>query len=158
VDAVESAAKGTGPEGPAESLVRLVGISAAPLDVTAVYDAVQVPAAGAVALFVGVVRDHDAGKQVTNLGYTAHPTAEAVLSEVVEGVIEGQPVQAVAAVHRIGGLTVGDVAVIVAVSSSHRSQAFALCQRLIDEIKTRVPIWKHQVFADGSDEWVGTPQ
>lgn len=141
-----------------EGPVRLVGISPAPLDVTAVYDAVQARSAGAVALFVGVVRDHDGGQAVTNLDYTAHPTAEAVLREVVEGVIDGHPVEAVAAVHRIGDLAIGDLAVIVAVACGHRGQAFPLCQRLVDEIKSRVPIWKHQAFADGSDEWVGTPQ
>ena len=145
-----------------ESPLRLVGISPAPLDVTAVYDAVQAHAAGAIAVFVGVVRDHDADKEVTSLTYTAHPTAESTLRGVVEGVIEaesveGGEVEAVAAVHRIGSLVVGDVAVVVAVACGHRGLAFQLCQRLIDEIKDRVPIWKHQVFADGSDEWVGTP-
>lgn len=138
--------------------VRIVGISAAPLDVTAVYDAVQARAAGAVALFVGVVRDHDAGKAVTALSYTAHPTAEAILREVVETVVEGQSVEAVAAVHRTGDLAVGDVAIVVAVTCGHRGLAFPVCQQLVDEIKVRVPIWKHQEFADGSDEWVGTPQ
>jgi molybdopterin synthase catalytic subunit len=142
----------------AASPIRLIGISAAPLDVTAVYDAVQAEAAGAVALFVGVVRDHDAGRAVTSLSYTAHPTADAVLRDVVEAVIGAQQVEAVAAVHRIGDLAIGDTAVVVAVACGHRGSAFSLCQQLIDEIKTRVPIWKHQVFADGSDEWVGTPQ
>ena len=146
-----------------ESPLRLVGISPAPLDVMAVYDAVQAQAAGAVALFVGVVRDHDAGKEVTSLAYTAHPSAESTLREVVGSVIEAESVEAgevkaVAAVHRTGNLAVGDVAVVVAVACGHRGLAFPVCQRLVDEIKSRVPIWKHQVFADGSDEWVGTPQ
>jgi molybdopterin synthase catalytic subunit len=138
-------------------VVRVIGISSAPLDVSAVYEAVQAETAGAVALFVGVVRDHDRGKVVTGLGYTAHPTAEAVLRDLVEGVIEADPVEAVAAVHRTGDLAIGDIAVVVAVACGHRGQAFAVCERLIDEIKARVPIWKHQLFADGSDEWVGTP-
>jgi molybdopterin synthase catalytic subunit len=138
-------------------VARLVGISAAPLDVTAVYDAVQASAAGGVALFAGVVRDHDGGKAVRSLSYTAHPTAEAVLREVVESSIEGHPVEAVAAVHRIGDLAIGDIAVVTVVACGHRGLAFEVCERLIDAIKARVPIWKHQVFADGSDEWVGTP-
>jgi molybdopterin synthase catalytic subunit len=138
--------------------IRLIGISPAPLDVTAVYDVVQDQAAGAVALFVGVVRDHDAGKAVAGLSYTAHPTAEARMREVVESVVDGQPVAAVAAVHRIGDLAIGDIAVVVAVACGHRGQAFPVCERLVDEIKAGVPIWKHQLFADGSDEWVGTPQ
>jgi molybdopterin synthase catalytic subunit len=139
--------------------VRILGISTAPLDVSALYDAVQAERAGAVALFVGVVRDHDGDRAVTSLGYSAHPTAEAVLREIVGSVITSEPdeVEAVAAVHRIGDLTVGDVAVVVAVATGHRGQAFDVCERLIDEIKSRVPIWKHQRFADGSDEWVGTP-
>jgi molybdopterin synthase catalytic subunit len=138
--------------------IRLVGISPAPLDVTAVYDAVQASAAGAVALFVGTVRDHDGGKPVSALAYSAHPSADTMLRQVVADVIEGQPVEAVAAVHRTGDLAIGDAAVVVAVACGHRDLAFTLCHELIDQIKARVPIWKHQVFADGSDEWVGTPQ
>src|SRR4051794_27833835 len=133
--------------------VRLIGVSAAPLDLTAMYEAIQSPAAGGVAIFVGVVRDHDLGREVTALSYEAHPTAEAVLADVVAEVIDGEPVEAVAAVHRTGDLVVGDVAVIVAVACGHRGEAMTTCHRLIDAIKSRVPIWKHQVFADGSDEW-----
>lgn len=140
-----------------EDVVRLVGISAAPLDVASVYDVMGASAAGAVALFVGVVRDHDAGKKVSALAYSAHPTAEAVLHEVVGEVIAGAPVEAVAAVHRTGELAVGDVAILVAVACAHRGEAFSLCQRIVDEIKSRAPIWKHQVFTDGTEEWVGTP-
>lgn len=135
----------------------VVGISAAPLDVAALHDVVRRPAAGAVALFIGVVRDHDGGKTVTALGYSAHPTAEAVLRDVVEHVTMGESVEAVAAVHRVGELSVGDLAIVVAVACGHRGQAFDVCERLVDEIKAKVPIWKHQVFGDGSDEWVGTP-
>lgn len=142
----------------ATGVVRLVGVSAAPLDVTAVYDAVRERTAGAVALFVGVVRDHDGGRPVSGLAYSAHPTAESVMRDVVTEVVGEQRVDAVAAVHRVGDLAIGDVAIIVAVACGHRGPAFALCHRLVDEIKARVPIWKHQVFADGSDEWVGTPQ
>jgi len=141
-----------------DGVIRVIGVSAAPLDVTAVYDAIQSGAAGAVALFVGVVRDHDGGRSVTGLAYSAHPTAESVMRVVVEDVIAGERVEAVAAVHRIGDLAIGDTAVIVAVACGHRDLAFPVCQRLIDEIKAKVPIWKHQVFADGSHEWVGTPQ
>jgi molybdopterin synthase catalytic subunit len=140
------------------SPIRLLGISPAPLDVTAVYDAVQAAAAGAVAVFVGTVRDHDGSKAVTSLAYSAHPSAEATMRQVVEDVIDDQPVEAVAAVHRTGDLAIGDAAVVVAVASGHRDLAFSICSELIDQIKARVPIWKHQVFADGSDEWVGTPQ
>lgn len=138
--------------------IRLLGISAAPLDVAAVYDVVQVRPAGAVAVFVGVVRDHDNGKRVASLDYSAHPTAEARLRAVVAAAVEGHPVEAVAAIHRVGELAIGDPAIVVAVSSGHRGDAFAVCSRLVDDIKTQVPIWKHQTFEDGTDEWVGTPQ
>jgi molybdopterin synthase catalytic subunit len=141
-----------------DRIVRLIGISSAPLDVTWVYDAVQARTAGAVALFVGVVRDHDNGKAVVSLEYSAHPSAEAKLGAVVAEVLSGEGVDAVAAVHRIGDLAVGDPAVIVAVASGHRGEAFAICARLVDAIKTRVPIWKRQVFTDGTEEWVGAPQ
>ena len=137
--------------------VCLTGISAAPLDVAAMYDVVRRPAAGGVALFVGVVRDSDGGKAVTGLGYSAHPSAEGVLREVVDEVIAGEVVEAVAAVHRTGDLIVGDIAIVVAVACGHRGQAFDVCERLVDAIKARVPIWKHQTFADGTDEWVGAP-
>jgi molybdopterin synthase catalytic subunit len=144
----------------AKDVVKVVGISAAPLDVAALYDVVQARSAGAVAVFVGVVRDHDGGKEVTSLAYSAHPTAEAVMRDVVNEVVAAQaePVHAVAAVHRVGDLAIGDAAIVVAVACGHRGEAFDACERLVDDIKTRVPIWKHQVFGDGSDEWVGTPE
>lgn len=144
-----------------DDVIALVGISPAPLDVTAVHDVVRRSAAGAVAVFVGVVRDHDAGKAVSRLGYTAHPSAEGVMRVVVREVCElagEESLESVAAVHRVGDLEVGDVAIVVAVASAHRGLAFDVCERLVDAIKTRVPIWKHQVFEDGSEEWVGTPQ
>jgi molybdopterin synthase catalytic subunit len=80
-----------------------------------------------------------------------------VLREVVEKVVASYPVDSVAAVHRIGALDIGDVAVVVAVACPHRNEAFAACRALIDDLKGTVPIWKHQRFADGTEEWVGTP-
>lgn len=137
--------------------IRLLEITETPLDVSRVYDAVQDPAAGGISLFVGTVRDRDAGKEVTGLGYSAHPTAMTTFHDVVHEVVSAHDVLAVAAAHRIGGLVVGDVAVVVAVSCPHRGDAFVTCRALIDALKSRVPIWKHQVFTDGSEEWVGTP-
>ncbi|MFT4044929.1 MAG: molybdenum cofactor biosynthesis protein MoaE [Gordonia sp. (in: high G+C Gram-positive bacteria)] len=114
--------------------------------------------AGAIVGFAGVVRNHDGdpGRVVRLLSYTAHPTAPSVLAAVVAEVsadVEG--VRAVAVSHRIGDLLVGDVAFVVAVAADHRGPAFELCARLVDEVKARLPVWKHQHFADGSDEWVG---
>jgi molybdopterin synthase catalytic subunit len=137
--------------------VRLIGLRSAPLDMTEVCSAVDDAAAGGVAVFVGTVREHDAGRQVTGLGYSAHPAAEDQLREVAERTAAEYPVVAVAALHRVGDLGVGDVAVVVAASSAHRGDAFSACRHLIDDLKASVAIWKHQVFTDGTEEWVGTP-
>jgi molybdopterin synthase catalytic subunit len=107
--------------------------------------------------FTGLVRDHDGGRGVTELEYSAHPTAEASLRTVVEAVAADLPVHGLAAVHRTGVLRVGEVAVVVAASAAHRDQAFAAARRLIDDLKAAVPVWKRQVFDDGTQEWVGTP-
>jgi molybdopterin synthase catalytic subunit len=136
---------------------RIAYLSDRPLDVAALEAAVEHPAAGARALFRGVVRDHDHGRAVTRLEYQAHPSAESVLAEVVAefAVIDG--VLGVAASHRVGTLEIGDVALVVAVSCAHRREAFETCAQLVDEIKHRLPVWKRQVFDDGTDEWVNCP-
>ncbi|CAA9316589.1 MAG: Molybdopterin synthase catalytic subunit MoaE [uncultured Nocardioidaceae bacterium] len=141
---------GTGP-------VRLLAVRDEPLSVDEVYDAVRDPVAGGVVVFVGAVRDSDGGRAVEGLGYSAHPSALARLREVAEGVAQRWPVVALAAVHRVGDLEVGDLAVVVAASAGHRGEAFDAARALIDELKASVPIWKHQEFSDGSQEWVGTP-
>ncbi|GAB21214.1 molybdopterin synthase catalytic subunit [Gordonia polyisoprenivorans NBRC 16320 = JCM 10675] len=113
--------------------------------------------AGAVVGFVGAVRDHDGGRTVTSLSYSAHPDAPRVLTEVVSEICAATDgVRAVAVSHRVGDLSVGDVAFVVAVAADHRAEAFALCARLVDEVKARIPVWKHQFFGDGTDEWVGS--
>ncbi|MBA9007509.1 molybdenum cofactor biosynthesis protein MoaE [Thermomonospora cellulosilytica] len=136
-------------------VIRLVGIRETPLSVDEVFGAVGDAGAGGTALFVGTVRDHDHQRPVTRLSYSAHPTAERELRTVMEKVATEFPVRAMAAVHRVGDLEIGDLAVVVAVSCPHRAEAFAACRRLIDDLKSQVPIWKHQLFADGTDEWVG---
>ena len=138
------------------SAVRLVDIRETPLDIAEVYAVLDDSASGGVALFIGRVRDHDHGLGVTGLGYSAHPTALDRLREVCEKVAADHGVQ-VAAVHRVGELEVGDIAVVVAAGAGHRGDAFAASRDLIDTLKQTVPIWKHQRFADGSQEWVGTP-
>ncbi len=138
-------------------VVRLVEIRETPLDVAEVLAAVSDDGAGGVTLFVGVVRDHDEAKAVSHLDYTAHPSALARLRDVVDAVAARHPVASVAAVHRIGHLAIGDLAVVVAASAAHRGEAFDASRDLIDDLKATVPIWKHQGFADGSEEWVGTP-
>ena len=138
-------------------VVRLVDIRETPLDVAEVLAALADRAAGGVDVFVGTVRDHDHDQGVTGLDYSAHPTAMARLVEVAEQIAQKYDVIAVAAVHRVGRLAIGDAAVVVATAAAHRGEAFEASRALIDELKATVPIWKHQVFTDGTDEWVGTP-
>ena len=139
------------------SVVRLLGLQDSAIDPTVVQAAVDDAGAGGVVAFTGLVRDTDGGRLVTALEYVAHPDAEAALRRVVERVAEDVPVRALAAVHRVGLLEVGDVAVVVAAAAAHRGQAFEAARRLIDDLKETVPIWKRQVFADGEEEWVGSP-
>ncbi|MET8974501.1 molybdenum cofactor biosynthesis protein MoaE [Streptomyces sp. NPDC004539] len=135
--------------------VRLIAVRDEPLSLDEVFRAVGDPSAGGVALFVGTVRDHDGGTDVDSLGYSCHPSAESEMRRVAEKVVAEYPVRALAAVHRVGDLQVGDLAVVVAVSCAHRAEAFAACRKLIDDLKREVPIWKRQTFSDGTDEWVG---
>jgi molybdopterin synthase catalytic subunit len=136
--------------------IRLLSVGEAPLSVAEVYESVaDVPSAGGIALFSGVVRNNDEGRAVTELGYSAHPSVEDRLREVVEKAIAQYPIKAVSAVHRIGDLKIGDIAVIVAVACPKRGEAFDACRQIIDEIKESVPIWKHERFADGGTQWVG---
>lgn len=137
--------------------VRLVDLRETPLEVAEVLAALDDDASGGLTLFVGRVRDHDGGKGVVGLDYSAHPTAITRLREVCEQVADRHRVQGVAAVHRTGALAIGDIAVVVATTAAHRGDAFAASRDLIDTLKAEVPIWKHQRFTDGSDEWVGTP-
>jgi molybdopterin synthase catalytic subunit len=138
-------------------VIRLLALRDTPLDVAEVLAAVEDRGAGGVVSFTGLVRDHDGGRGVTELEYTAHPDAEAALRRVAEAVAADLPVHALAAAHRTGLLQVGDVAVVVAASAAHRGEAFEAARRLIDDLKATVPIWKRQVFRDGDEEWVGTP-
>lgn len=137
--------------------VRLVDLRETPLDVAEVVAALDDDASGGLVLFVGRVRDHDAGKGVTGLDYSAHPAALERMREVCRRVAEAHDVHGVAAVHRVGTLGIGDVAVVVATTAGHRGESFAASRALIDTLKAEVPIWKHQRFGDGSEEWVGTP-
>lgn len=114
-------------------------------------------AAGAVVGFAGIVRNHDGAREVLRLEYSAHPHAEQVLFEVLaEVAATATGVRALAASHRIGTLAIGDAALVAAVSAYHRAAAFDTCARLVDTVKARLPVWKHQFFADGTDEWVNS--
>lgn len=138
------------------NVIRLAEIREEPLSVEEVRAAVSDPGAGAIALFAGTVRDQDGGQGVTRLSYSAHPSATTELRRVAEKVAAEFGVLALAAVHRVGDLDIGDLAVVVAVSCPHRGEAFEACRQLIDTLKHEVPIWKHQWLQDGSNEWVGS--
>jgi molybdopterin synthase catalytic subunit len=138
-------------------VVRLVDLRDTPLDVDEVLAALGDAESGGLTLFLGRVRDHDHGKGVTGLDYTAHPTALDSLRNVCDRVAAHHDIHALAAVHRVGRLEVGDLAVIVAAAAAHRDHAFAASRDLIDTLKAEVPIWKHQAFSDGTEEWVGSP-
>ncbi|NPC96019.1 molybdenum cofactor biosynthesis protein MoaE [Nocardioides sp. zg-DK7169] len=142
---------------PARPVVRLVALREDPLDVEEVLAALDDDAAGGLTLFVGRVRDHDGGKGVTGLEYSAHPSALDRLTEVCERVASDYDVHGVAAVHRTGTLAIGDAAVVIATTAAHRGEAFEASRALIDTLKAEVPIWKHQRFGDGTEEWVGAP-
>jgi molybdopterin synthase catalytic subunit len=104
-----------------------------------------------------MIRDHDNGRQVVKLEYSAHPSAANVIADVVAEVAAESPeTRAIAASHRIGVLQIGEAALVVAVAADHRQAAFATCAELVDAIKARLPVWKHQFFADGTEEWVGS--
>jgi len=139
------------------SVVRLIAVRESELSLDEVRAAVADPAAGGIALFAGTVRDSDHDRGVSGLSYSAHPSAVDELRRVAEVVAEKYPVIGIAAVHRVGDLAIGDLAVVLAVSCPHRAEAFDACRDLIDILKASVPIWKHQRFGDGTAEWVGTP-
>ncbi|QPZ37532.1 molybdenum cofactor biosynthesis protein MoaE [Paramicrobacterium chengjingii] len=136
-------------------MIVLTRVSETPLDVTGHMDAVAHDSQGATALFVGTVRDNDpdAVGRVARLEYSAHPDADAVLAELAASAdAEGLRI---AVSHRIGSLAIGDAAIVCAVSSVHRAEAFDVCRALVESVKAELPVWKKQIEADGSYGWVG---
>ncbi len=132
-------------------------ISEHPLLLSEHEDLVAHHAAGAVVGFGGIVRNHDGGREVLRLEYSAHPHAEQILFEILAELAAGaRGVRAMAASHRVGRLEIGEAALVAAVAAEHRAAAFETCARLVDTVKERLPVWKHQFFADGTDEWVNS--
>jgi molybdenum cofactor synthesis domain-containing protein len=145
------------PDEPRASVLRAV-VTDAPIEVAAHAELVEHAAAGAVVTFAGVVRDHDGGRGVTSLDYEGHPSAQDVIAAVAADIAaRHRGLRALAVSHRVGPLSIGDTALACAVSADHRGAAFAACADLVDEVKARLPIWKHQRFTDGTDEWVNCP-
>jgi molybdopterin synthase catalytic subunit len=147
----------TTPGSEVDPVLRLVSVSDQPLTTELHEAAVDHPGAGARVVFCGVVRERDHGRSVVELEYQGHPSAEAVLTEIAQRFAAEPDVLALAVSHRIGRLAIGDIALVAAVSTAHRREAFELCARLVDEVKSTLPIWKRQVFTDGTDEWVNCP-
>ena len=133
------------------------GLSEEPIDLAEHEALVSHQAAGAVVGFAGVVRNHDGGRSVTRLEYSAHPSALQTLAEVAAEIARDcEGVRAIAVSHRIGTLEIGQAALVAAVAADHRKAAFDTCALLVDTVKARLPVWKHQIFDDGTDEWVGS--
>ena len=143
----------TSPEKPGSARVVRAEVTEAPISVTELADAVHDAAAGAVVTFEGVVRNHDADRAVTGIGYSCHPTAGRIVEQIARDVAQAGRVRALGVVHRVGDLAVGDAALAVAVSSDHRAEAFAVCSQIVEEVKERLPVWKRQTFTDGSSQW-----
>ncbi|HEY1175571.1 MAG TPA: molybdenum cofactor biosynthesis protein MoaE [Phytomonospora sp.] len=131
-------------------------VTSEPIEVASHEAMVADATAGAVVSFAGVVRDHDGGKSVSALVYEAHPSAGKVVEEVAADIAARPGITHVAVSHRVGALSIGDAALVAAVSGPHRAEVFAACAALVDEVKARLPVWKHQHFADGTDEWVNS--
>jgi molybdopterin synthase catalytic subunit len=134
--------------------IRLVEVVDRPLDVGSMEALVADERAGAVVTFSGNVRDHDHGRDVVTLTYEGHPSAEAVLKDVAAEIAERFDVISLAVAHRVGALAIGESALVAVVATAHRGQAFEACAALVDLTKEKLPVWKHQVFSDGTDEWV----
>jgi molybdopterin synthase catalytic subunit len=142
---------------PVTAAVLRAAVGEEPVDVAEHAALVEQAAAGAVVTFAGVVRDHDGGRSVRGLEYSAHPTAGKVVADIAAEVASrARGVRAIAVSHRVGKLAIGDVALACAVAADHRREAFETCAELVEEVKRLLPVWKHQVFTDGSDEWVGS--
>lgn len=137
--------------------VALAAVDDRPLDVARLAALVSDDRAGATVTFTGVVRNHDAGRAVDGIEYVGHPSADAIIAEVAAEFTGREGVHAIVVAHRVGTLTIGDLALVAAVAASHRAQAFSTCSDLVDLIKQKLPIWKRQVFSDGSSEWSNCP-
>jgi len=129
-------------------------VTNAPVHIQELSKLVANPHSGAVVTFCGDVRNHDGGKEVASLLYEIHPSAPEQIKLITQSVIGRFEIEKVAVAHRYGDIAIGETAFAVAVSAAHRQAAFDACSAIVDEVKAKLPIWKHQKFTDGSDEWV----
>lgn len=157
LDGVRSTPVGAARVLPAAHEVTRATVSETPLDVAEHARLVERDVAGAVVTFVGVVRDHDHGVPVSWLEYVAHPDAAMIIARIAGELAVAFDVDAIAVTHRVGRLEIGEVALVAAVSSAHRAEAFAATAELVERVKEMLPVWKRQVFGDGTAEWVNSP-
>lgn len=137
------------------SAVALCEITDEVISVDRVWQSVAHDSAGGIDVFIGVVRDHADGRQVSRLDYEAHASlAHKEMRRILESIAAEHPHTVLSAVHRVGSLRVGDLAVVVAASAPHREQAFLACRSAIEHIKETVPIWKKEWNAEGDANWV----
>jgi molybdopterin synthase catalytic subunit len=129
-------------------------VTDAPIHIQELSKLVANPHSGAVVTFCGDVRDHDGGKEVASLLYEIHPSAPEQIKLITDSIMGRFEIEKVAVAHRFGDIAIGETAFAVAVSAAHRQAAFDACAAIVDEVKAKLPIWKHQKFTDGSDEWV----
>jgi molybdopterin synthase catalytic subunit len=133
-------------------------VTAAPLDPDEAIEAVADPAAGAIDVFLGVVRNTNKGRDVAYLEYDAYPEmAEKLMADLGQQAIDEFGLRKVALYHRIGRLEIGETSLLIAISSGHRAEAFSAGKWLVDEVKKRVPVWKKEVWSDG-EEWIEGPE
>ena len=129
-------------------------VTDAPVNIAELSKLVTNPQSGAVVTFCGDVRNHDGGKEVASLLYEIHPSAPEQIKLITQSIMGRFEIEKVAVAHRYGNIAIGETAFAVAVSAAHRQAAFDACAAIVDEVKANLPIWKHQKFTDGSDEWV----
>ena len=129
-------------------------VTNAPVHIQELTKLVANPHSGAVVTFCGDVRNHDGGKEVASLLYEIHPSAPEQIKLITQSIMGRFEIEKVAVAHRYGDIAIGETAFAVAVSAAHRQAAFDACAAIVDEVKAKLPIWKHQKFTDGSDEWV----
>mgnify|MGYP000978576838 FL=1 len=131
------------------------GITEDPLDTAALINSARRDTCGAVASFIGAVRNHDGGESVDAIEYSSHPSSPQILREIVSEMRDRPGVHCIVAWHRVGRLEIGDDAMVVAVAAEHRAQAFRAVETIVEDVKAKLPIWKKQELSDGSHNWSG---
>ena len=131
------------------------GITEDPLDAAALINSARRDTCGAVASFIGAVRNHDGGESVDAIEYSSHPSSPQILRDIVAEMMDRPGVHCIVSWHRVGRLEIGDDAMVVAVAAEHRAQAFRAVETIVEDVKAKLPIWKKQELSDGSHNWSG---